>query len=163
MSPWNVYGKCKWAHTVNRSQVQSTRINCRLHVRAQPLFISYHRTIRSRIIRAKPTQSDDGEDKKLNLLMTNERIVVGSPANVEMNRFSQGWSFGRLPTTLDIALNRPRSNLTFDARQPHHGRVFRSGSRGAFPKLFTPKDGNHVEGESNSQDPESRPCRSDSG
>src|SRR5665213_3072044 len=80
MSPWNVHGKCKWAHTVNRSQVQSTRINCRLHVRAQPLFISYHRTIRSRIIRAKPTLSDDGEDKKLNLLMTNERIVVGSPA-----------------------------------------------------------------------------------
>lgn len=43
----------------------------------------------------------------------------------------------------------------------HHSRI-RLSSQGAFPEHFAPEYGNQIDGEGNGQDPESRPCRSDS-
>src|SRR6266851_7271162 len=43
----------------------------------------------------------------------------------------------------------------------HHSRI-RLSSQKAFPKHFAPEYGNQIDGEGNGQDPESRPCRSDS-
>ena len=76
-----------------------------------------------------------------------------SPAEIPQRR--RRVNRGRLP--LPILLS---SDVA--AWQLYERRVFRLSSQGASPEQFAPEYGNHVEGEGNGQDPESRPCRSDS-
>ena len=82
-------------------------------------------------------------------------MKLNSGSNGTENSLEVCYGLGWVPSERNFGIET-------SSRSSYPDASFRLGRQGAFPEQSAPEYGNHVEGEGNGHDPESRPCRSDS-